>query len=118
MGQNAPPLRHLIPARVLRSPEASARGVSSPWDLPPGGGVWFPGAVAITMAHTPIPLDAIVLGQEGVVLSIQTLPAMAPEGFDLRLPGAIGVLEVAAGSAARRMLRVGDFVRLAVISVE
>ncbi|PWR25570.1 DUF192 domain-containing protein [Zavarzinia aquatilis] len=92
--------------------ESRAKGLMFRQSLAPDGGMLFlwgrPVGIVMWMKNTPIPLDMLFVDQAGVIIriarqtvpySLDNIPAGAP---------ALGVLEVAGGTADRLGIHAGD----------
>lgn len=103
-----------IQLEVARTPQQQSRGLMGRPPLPPLRGMWFPYGEPMVlkfwMHQTPAPLDMLFL-RNGRVIAIEANAAPCP-----RLPcrsygpdaPADGVVELAAGQAARLGLQVGS----------
>lgn len=103
---------YLIAAEVASSPRQRERGLMFRHRLPPDRGMLFiyerPQALAMWMRNTYISLDMIFIGAGGLIYHIEKNTKPLSEAI-IGPPGeGIGVLEVAAGTADRIGLAVGD----------
>lgn len=75
-------------------------------------GMYFPECRMIHTFFMQMTIDAVFLDAEGRVLD--AVPRLAPWRVAFcRQPGGRHTLELAAGGAARRMIKIGDMLRLA-----
>jgi uncharacterized membrane protein (UPF0127 family) len=104
--------RHVFRIEVAVTPEQKATGLMFRRELAPDAGMLFtydtPQLIQMWMRNTYIPLDMVFIGANGRVLNIaeRTVPeslAIVPSAGP-----AVGVLEVAGGTAARLRIRPGD----------
>ena len=102
----------MIAAELAITPEQRERGLMFRHRLPPDRGMLFvyeaPQPISMWMKNTYIPLDMIFLAADGRVMGIakDTVPESE---VVIDSPGpALAVLEVAAGTAERVGLQVGD----------
>lgn len=105
-------VRHVFRIEVAVTPEQKATGLMFRRELGPDAGMLFtyetPQVIQMWMRNTLIPLDMVFIGADGRVINIaeRTVPeslAIVPSAGP-----AIGVLEVAGGTAARLRIRPGD----------
>jgi len=73
--------------------------------LPPGEGLWLSPCTSVHTFFMRYPIDVLFVDKDHRVLAVSTLP---PWRVSRWMPKAAGVLELAAGEAARAQLRVGD----------
>lgn len=102
----------LIAAEMAVTPEARERGLMFRHRLAPERGMLFvydaPQPIAMWMKNTHIPLDIIFIRGDGTVLGIaRNAVPMSEELIESPEP-ALAVLEVAAGTADRIGLAIGD----------
>ncbi len=104
--------RHLFQVELALSPEERERGLMFRDHLAADGGMIFlfgqPTTIVMWMKNTPIPLDMLFMDSHGTIThiaadavpySLTNIPSGGP---------ALGVLEVAGGTAARLGIHVGD----------
>jgi len=107
-----------IQLEVARSMQQQSRGLMGRPPLPPLRGMWFPYAtpqpLKFWMHHTPSPLDMLFL-RDGRVIAIEAgakpCPNLPCRSYGPDEP-ADGVVELAAGEAARLGLKVGSPARI------
>ena len=88
---------------------ARMRGLLGRSSLPAGEGILLRPASSVHMAFMRFPIDVVFLDRDGAVVKV--VPELAP----WRVAGARGArdaVELAAGEAARRGIRVGERLRL------
>ena len=84
---------------------ARMKGLLGRSDLPPGEGLFIRPAPSIHMFFMRFPIDAVFVSREGEVLKV--MAGLKPWRMS-SCRRAHGVLELAAGEAARRDIAVGD----------
>jgi uncharacterized membrane protein (UPF0127 family) len=81
------------------------KGLLGRRELPPGEGILLRPASSIHTAFMRFPIDVVFLDREGTVLKVEpALPAWRASSCR----GSKAVIELAAGEAGRRGLKVGD----------
>lgn len=104
--------RHRLRVELAETPEQRRRGLQHRRDLAPHDGMLFDfqvqRPVVMWMADTPLSLDMLFIREDGEIVAVvaHTEPFsrdLIPSGGPVRL-----VLELAAGEAERRGIRVGD----------
>ena len=110
--ESAGGIRHVFRIEVAVTPEQKATGLMFRRELGADAGMLFtyetPQVIQMWMRNTLIPLDMVFIAADGRVINIaeRTVPeslAIIPSAG-----AAIGVLEVAGGTAARLRIRPGD----------
>lgn len=103
---------------IVRTPEAQAQGLSGRTDVPSGYGMLFVfaerKAYSFWMKDMLVPIDILWLSDDGTIIGIEdsVTPASYP-GTVFTAPAQVGlVLELRAGEARKRDLRVGGHVEL------
>ncbi len=98
--------------RLAESLPDRLRGLLGRRALEEGEGMYFPECRMIHTFFMQMTIDAVFLDGEGLVLDMA--PQLAPWRVAFcRQPGGRHTLELAAGGAARRMIKIGDELRLA-----
>ncbi|MGF1639736.1 MAG: DUF192 domain-containing protein [Rhodospirillales bacterium] len=107
--------RFVFDVEVADTAARRTQGLQGRRALAPNAGMLFdfgtPQPVSMWMKNTPLPLDMLFVGEDGVILNIaaDTVPfSLVPI---VSAGPALAVLEVAAGTAARLGVRPGDRVR-------
>jgi uncharacterized membrane protein (UPF0127 family) len=95
---------------LATTPVRRAKGLLGRRNLPSGEGILLRPAGSIHTAFMQFPIDAVFLARDGRVLKVEQ--ALPPWRMAARR-GAHAVVELPAGEAARRGLRVGDNVTVA-----
>ncbi|WP_244613154.1 DUF192 domain-containing protein [Methylosinus sp. Ce-a6] len=106
---------HRLRVEVARTPDQRERGLMFRTSLAADGGMLFDfhdeRPVSMWMKNTPLSLDMIFVSRAGRVVSI----ALGAEPYSERVISsggpALAVIELAAGSARRLSIAVGDVVR-------
>ncbi len=105
-------VRHVFRIEVAVTPEQKATGLMFRRELAADAGMLFtyetPQVIQMWMRNTLIPLDMVFIGADGRVINVAE--RTVPESLAI-IPSAgpaIGVLEVAGGTAARLRIRPGD----------
>lgn len=73
--------------------------------LPPGEGLWLSPCTSVHTFFMRYPIDVLFVDKDHRVLAVSTLP---PWRVSRWMPKAAGVLELAAGEAARALVNTGD----------
>jgi uncharacterized membrane protein (UPF0127 family) len=105
----------VIEIEVAATPDEQARGLMFRTSVPERTGMLFPYSpareITMWMRNTYVSLDMIFIRADGVIHRIETHTEPMSERVISSGAPATGVLEIAAGSAARLGIKPGDTVR-------
>ena len=96
-------------ATFARSPWSRMRGLLGRSGLAEGEAMVFERSASIHTLGMRFPIDAVFIDQDWRVVCLK--PDLGPGKLVLPVPGGWGTIELAAGSAARHGVQIGDQIR-------